>query len=106
MLDGVGHSSVAIEALYHEFFREPIGSDLLLKRRIENPQDEGSWATVRLQRVFVDPLPNHLHEILDARCLRGLRRLALIGVFLTMWGCESVMPLAIPRVGSIRRTEW
>ena len=29
VLDGVGHSGVAIEARYHELLREPVGCDLL-----------------------------------------------------------------------------
>ena len=90
VLNGVGHSGVAIEARYHELLRKQAGCDL--RKRI-SPQDGGYWTTARLQRVFVDPLPNHLHKIIDVMCLRGLRRLALIGVFLTTWGRGSAMPL-------------
>ena len=42
VLDGVGQSGVAIEARYHELLREPVGCDLLRKRRIGDPQDGGS----------------------------------------------------------------
>ena len=88
VLDGVSHSSVTIEARHHELLQELVGCDLLQKRRIKDPCDGGSWATVRLWRVFVDPLLEHLHEILDARHLRGPRRLVLIGVFLDTWGAD------------------
>ena len=39
VLDGIGHSGVAIKARYHELFWEPVGHDLLQKWGIGDLQD-------------------------------------------------------------------
>ena len=72
----------AIKARYYKLFWKPMGRDLLQKWEIRDPMDGRSWPTARLRLLFIDLLPDHLHDILDVRSLRGLVRFAFIGAFL------------------------
>jgi len=101
MLERVGYSYVAIEARYYKFLRDSMGCDFLRKRRIKNSQDGGSWAAMRLWCVFVNPLSDHFHEILNVKVFGGLGGLALIGVFLMVWGCESATPSIAPSASDV-----
>ena len=86
VLDGVDCSGVTNEAQYHELFWKAMRHDLLQKRGIKDPQNGRSWPTMGMQFVFIDLLPHHLHQVLNVRSLRGSGWLALIRVFLEMWG--------------------
>ena len=88
MLDGIGHSGIAVEALCHELLWDRwdvISSESgeLEILGMEDPgQPRGCWS------VLVDSLPGHLHEILDTRSLRGFVKFTLIRAFFGTWDAD------------------
>jgi len=61
VLDGVGHSGIAVEAQYYKLLRELLGCESCDLR--SGNQISAGWKilTARLRLVFVNPLPDHLH---------------------------------------------
>jgi len=84
VLDGFGRSDVVIEARYYKLLWKVMRRELLRKREIRDPKNRRSWPIAKMQFVFVDPLPDHLHQVLDIRNLCGSGRFALTRAFLEM----------------------
>ena len=103
MLDGISLSSITVEARYHELLRKPIRHDLFRKRGIRDLRDGRSRPTAGLRLVFIDPLPDHLHQILNARSLHGSLWLALIRALLMAWGCGVMTPSTTPNASGVCR---
>ena len=101
VLDGIGHSSITVESRYHELLLKPMRYDLLRKRRIGDPQDGRSWSTPGLRLIFIDPLIDHLYQILNARSLNGSVGFALIKALLMAWGRKSIIPSAAPSASGV-----
>ena len=95
----VGHSGIAISVS-----RTSLGTSGRWSPPKEENQRFAGWRVLGHHEI-ADPLLDHLHKILDARSVRGLRGLSFIGVFLATWGCRSMMPSAAPYVGSIHCTQ-
>ena len=69
---------------------------LFQKREIRDPQHERSWPTLGLWLIFINLLPDYLHQILNVRSLYGSVWFALIRVLLIAWGRGSATPLTAP----------
>ena len=83
VLDGVGRSRITLEALYHEFLREAVRSDIFGELRVEGAQPTRLCLLLEKITYFLNLLPDDLLDVLRARSLRGHMWPRVLGVLTT-----------------------